>query len=108
MISFQHYRSGTLYGIQYWFGSVGDALPEHAHDPTTVHNVVLLCGSVDVTFGAHVVRLTPGVVFDFDGTQRHRVIANTAHSSVLNLYLHGIPPGYDALPAHELQGTLES
>lgn len=106
MITFKHYRSGDLYGLQYWFGAVGDALPEHAHDATMVHNVIVLAGAVDVTFPDDVRHLEAGVVFDFDGTRRHRIIA-TVPAMILNLYLNGMPEGYDRLPAHELEGIMK-
>jgi quercetin dioxygenase-like cupin family protein len=108
MVRFKHYRSGGLYGIRYWFDSVGDAIPEHAHDTTTTHNITVLAGMVDLVRGSTHRLLTAGEVFDFDGAERHRIEAVKAASSILNLYLNGIPPGYDTLPAHELQGTLES
>src|SRR5262245_56545812 len=102
---FQHYRSGTLYGMRYRFDASGDAIPAHTHDATTAHNVCVLRGSVEIRFQNETRRLRTGDVFDFDGTRLHGIVA-TEPAEILNLFLNGIPPGYDTLPAYELEGTL--
>ncbi|HXN95986.1 MAG TPA: cupin domain-containing protein [Candidatus Acidoferrales bacterium] len=97
MTHFQFYRSGALFGIRYRF-EAGESLPAHVHDATSVHNTIVLKGSCDFVEEGRTVRLSAGEVFDFDGTVRHRIVANEP-CEILNLFLNGEPEGYDTLPA---------
>lgn len=105
MTRFKHYRSGGLYGIQYWFDAMGDGIPEHAHDEELLHNIIVLEGTVVFATAERARALTAGTVFDFDGKQRHKITA-LGKASVLHLFLNGIPNGYDGLPESELEGVL--
>ena len=105
MIAFKHYRSGDLYGIHYRIPA-GESLPEHAHDRSTEHNIVVLKGYVRLLVGDKTAHLFQGDFHDFDGTRRHLITA-VNDSEVLNLFLHGMPAGYDKLPSHEREGFLQ-
>lgn len=104
MIFFKHYRSGKLYGIQYQMPA-GESLPEHAHDSRTSHNIIVLRGHVVLSVEDHAEHLFQGEIFDFDGTCRH-VITAIEYSEILNLFVNGIPDGYDRLPQSELRGVI--
>ncbi len=106
MVRFQHYRSGSLYGIQYEFERAGDVVPAHAHDASSAHNIVCMLGAVHLVFGdSENRRILAGEVLDFDWTRRHSIVADCP-ATILNLFIHGIPPGYDQLGATELKGVL--
>jgi hypothetical protein len=108
MVRFKHYRSGRLYGIQYWFDRVNDQLPEHAHDASTFHNIVCLGGVVFLIYhDGEPHRIGAGEIYDFDGSRRHRIVAASPDSVIINFYLNGMPEGYDRLPPEELQGVVE-
>lgn len=108
MLRYKYYRSGQVYGILYTFERAGEALPEHAHDASTAHNIIVLQGQLNLVFGDDDFRtMNAGEVVDFDWTRRHRIIASTA-AVILNLFLNGTPEGCDSLPAHELEGVIES
>lgn len=106
MTRFEHYQSGALYGIRYWFEVPGDCIPTHSHDSTHAHNIVVLAGSVMFSTENQATPLLPGTVFDFDWTLRHKITA-LEKAEVLHLFLNGRPEGYERLPPHELRGTLE-
>jgi quercetin dioxygenase-like cupin family protein len=93
MIRYTNYVSGNLVGVRYDFEQQGDALPEHAHDENSLHNVIVLAGSVRVT-GPSLpeATLVAGDVFDFDGKLPHRIEALRNGSTILNLMLYPPPP----------------
>lgn len=104
MITFQHYQSRKLYGIHYQMPA-GESLPEHAHDERTAHNIIVLKGYVLLTLRGQAEHLFQGEVFDFDGTERHKITA-VEDSEILNLFVNGIPSGYESLPSSERQGVI--
>lgn len=107
MLRFKYYNSGQVYGILYTFESAGETLPEHAHDASTAHNIIVLEGQLNLVFGDDDFRtINAGEIVDFDWSRRHRIISSTP-SIILNLFLYGMPEGYDTLPAHELEGVLK-
>jgi len=103
---FEHYQSGALYGIRYWFEATGDCIPTHAHDSTHAHNIIVLSGSVMLSTERGAVALLTGRVFDFDWFLQHKITA-LEKAEVLHLFLNGRPEGYERLPPHELRGILE-
>lgn len=107
MTRFQHYLSGTIFGIKYTFDAGGDGLPWHAHTEVDAHNVCVLSGHVKILFDIEVVRLHAGDIYDFDGARRHSILAITPGACILNLFLTGQPEGYKKLPAHELMGEFD-
>jgi mannose-6-phosphate isomerase-like protein (cupin superfamily) len=108
MLTFKHYRSGSLYGIQYRFTCPGEALPEHAHDETTAHNIIVMQGQVNLTFdNGDFQTLNAGDICDFDCSRPHRIIAS-GPAVIINFYLNGMPEGYDRLQLSELDGVIES
>jgi quercetin dioxygenase-like cupin family protein len=107
MLTFKHYRSGSLYGVEYHFTCAGETVPEHAHDETTAHNIVVMQGQVTLTFDNGTFRtLSAGDICDFDCSRRHRIVGN-GPATIINFFLNGMPEGYDRLPAHELEGYVK-
>ena len=104
-IKFRWYRSGKLFGIRYEMEQ-GDALPVHSHEDETLHNVIVVAGTVALVLPDSEITATAGNVVDFDGTARHTVRCESRHATILNMFLNGIPDGYDTLPETEHQGTL--
>lgn len=107
MTHFEHYLSGTVFGIKYTFDAVEDGLPWHSHTGTDAHNVCVLNGCVKVLFDTGAVRLRSGDIYDFDGARRHSILAITPGASILNLFLNGQPEGYRLLPQNELKGEFD-
>ena len=107
MTRFEHYLSGKVFGIKYIFDTLQDGLPRHTHDASTAHNVCVLHGSVVVAFNDHVVYLSAGEIFDFDGSQWHSITATEPRTSILNVFLNGQPEEYKVLPASELKGEFD-
>lgn len=105
MTHFQHYKSGQVFGIRYRFDAKGDCIPRHQHVPSHAHNIVVVKGSILLLMDGTASVCLPGV-YDFDWTQPHEINALENNSEVLHLFLNGQPEGYDALPPHELRGTL--
>jgi quercetin dioxygenase-like cupin family protein len=106
MIRFKWYRSGDLFGMRYDFEH-GDALPTHSHDRLNEHNVIVLEGMVCLEMpDGHKKYGSRGDVIDFDGGQLHTIRCLSRYATTLNMWLRGIPEGYDALPASEHEGVL--
>ena len=92
---YDHYQSGSLYGIRYVFRE-GERLWPHAHEGETAdqaHNVIVLKGSVRFE-GASFNILVAGDVFDFDGSQAHAIVALEPGTTTLHLMLHGAPASF--------------
>lgn len=104
MTKFEHYISGSVFGIKYVFDTMDDGLPRHTHDAITAHNICVLRGQVKVQFDDQTVYLRSGDIFDFDGNRPHSVRAITPNACVLNLFLNGQPIEYRGLAPHELKG----
>nr|WP_294525723.1 hypothetical protein [uncultured Rhodopila sp.] len=105
MIRFAWYESGALFGIRYDFDR-GDALPWHAHDKDTAHNIVILDGLVRLVLpGAERLGLA-GDVLDFDNAVRHTIRCESTTARILNLFLNGMPADYRTLPITERAGVL--
>ncbi len=103
MIRYRWYRSGDVFGMLYEM-EAGSALPRHAHERETLHNVIVLKGAV--LFDGDTRRtLDAGEVFDFDGSTLHTTTALAGGATILNLFLHGIPADYKALPDSEHSGV---
>lgn len=107
MTHFEHYHSGSIFGIKYLFDTVDDGLPRHQHDGITAHNVVVLGGEVKVLFDGYTKYLKEGDIYDFDGSIFHAIRAVTPSASILNLFLNGQPTEYKMLPSHELKGEFD-
>jgi len=103
MIHYTWYRSGSLFAMRYEM-SRGSRLKEHAHTPDTLHNVCVLSGQIEF-YGERFHRLSPGDIFDFDGSKLHTILA-VEDSVIINYFLNGIPPGYAELPLSEHSGTI--
>lgn len=109
-IHMRHYRSGGLYGIEYLFDEPGEGLRMHRHQSPEAHNIIVLSGEV-LVYGPHgcrMVRGAAGAILDIDSSLRHEVMATQKGTRVLNMYLHGAPPGYLQLPESELTGHYAS
>jgi hypothetical protein len=107
MIHYQWYESGRLFGIRYTFDDSGEALPTHAHEPVTLHNIVVLAGAIRLDGPEIEARQGfSGHVLDFDGTKVHTVTALAPKTVILNLFLSGKPPEYETLPDKEKHGVL--
>jgi quercetin dioxygenase-like cupin family protein len=98
---YQHYISGDLFGIRYWFES-GESLPNHSHERESLHNIIVLKGRCRFV-GETTKELEAGEVFDFDGTKRHTIEA-MGPCEVIHMFLHGEPLSYKSLPASERSG----
>jgi quercetin dioxygenase-like cupin family protein len=104
--SFQWYESGKLFGLRYFLPR-GASIPMHVHAPDHLHNVIVLAGSVLFMRPDHpAIQLLAGDVWDFDGSKRHELKGQAPYSVILNLFLEGIPEGYDRIPINERQGFI--
>jgi hypothetical protein len=93
-MKFEHYESGSLYGVRYTFRE-GERLWPHAHAAETAdqaHNIIVLQGSV-IFDGAEKRLLTAGDIYDFDGSLAHSIFAPEP-AVILNLMLHGKPASF--------------
>jgi len=82
-------------------------VPAHAHDISSAHNIVCMSGAVHLVFDdGENLRVLAGEILDFNWSRRHSIVA-ASPALILNLFLHGIPPGYDQLADAELEGVLE-
>lgn len=106
MICADHYRSGGLYGIRYTFETLDDGIPWHTHPEAEAHNVVCLRGRVAVYTDTLYRELDAGDIADLDCAQRHEIACLQPGSMILNLYLRGMPAGYDKLPESELHARI--
>lgn len=92
---YDHYQSGSLYGIRYVFKE-GERLWPHAHERESAdqaHNIIVLKGSV-IFDGLERKVLTAGDVFDFDGSQAHSILALEPDTVTFHLMLHGAPASF--------------
>lgn len=105
MTRFEHYKSGQVFGIRYWFDLKGDRIPRHSHDPTHAHNIVVIRGSIWVATEEQSRLCTQGV-HDIDWAAPHEVIAAVEDTEVFHLFLNGQPAGYETLTPEDLRGTL--
>lgn len=106
MIRFNWYRSGELFGVRYDYEQ-GDCLPTHEHDAANEHNVIVLHGTVRLEMSNGDLKCAGvGDVLDFDGSQMHTIRCLSSTATTLNLWLRGIPNGYDSLPITEHSGTM--
>lgn len=107
---FRHAPRAHGYGIVYLFKRRGGGLPMHDHtdDPALEHDVMCLAGAV-LVYGPQVERciLRGGDHFVFDSRLAHEIVALEDGSAVLNSFKHGMPAGYDSLPEHELEGSID-
>lgn len=108
---FQWYLSGKVFGLRYHLLK-GESIPLHAHTRENAHNVIVLEGAVvlhveaqkgDGFIGYH---LRSGQIFDFDGSRPHWIEGTARQSIILNLFLEGMPQGYDQVPAEHRQGYI--
>jgi len=102
---FEHYKSGQVFGIRYWFYSHGDAIPKHAHEAELAHNLIVMRGSVMVLTDQCPRICGPGV-YDLEWSQPHEIVALEDRCETIHLFLNGQPHGYDSLPDNELRGIL--
>jgi mannose-6-phosphate isomerase-like protein (cupin superfamily) len=107
MTRFEHYLSGSVFGIKYVFDTAEDGLPWHAHTDLDAHNVCVLNGHVNVVFATETVYLGAGDLYDFDGSRRHSIQALTPGAMILNLFRNGQPEAYRTLPESELKGEFD-
>lgn len=107
MTRFEHYRAGRLYGIKYTFERLRDQITEHTHVPSQAHNIIVLKGRVWLAERFQVRLLQAGTVLDFEWGEPHQIVAAEDDSQILNLYLNGMPEGYDRLPPEELVGVAD-
>jgi len=105
MTHFEHYKSGTVFGIRYRFDAVDDRIPLHAHTAELAHNIVVIRGSIMLVMPTGQRACMPGI-HDFDWAQPHEIFALEDHTETLHLFVNGQPQGYDTLPESELRGTL--
>jgi hypothetical protein len=107
---FKHYKSGKIFGIIYSFDKAGDGIRMHMHPTEDMeHNTVVLNGSILLygPNGSFQRLVKTGQILDFDSTLPHEIAALEDGTVIINTFLQGQPEGYDELPPHELQGTLE-
>jgi Cupin domain len=105
MIRFNWYSSGDIFAVRYRFEQ-GDELPRHAHDDANEHNVTVLAGTVLLKLEDREIIGHAGDILDFDGSKQHSILCLSPYASTLNIWLHGMPAGYETLPASEHEGTL--
>ncbi len=91
------YRSGRIFGYRYVFESAGDGIPMHEHTEQTVHNIIVVRGSVAVYGPRKVwsVTLHAGDVYDLSRPmEAHEVRALEPGTITLHLSRNG-PTAYE-------------
>ena len=103
MIHFKYEFEGPRWGCRYIFKNRFDKIPTHSHPPHLEHNITVVRGSVLTNN----VILKKGDIYEFDGTKPHSIMALCPDTEILNVYKHGIPPGYLQVPKEQLEGTVD-
>lgn len=104
-MKFDHYESGSLYGIRYTFRE-GERLWPHQHTEDTAdqaHNIIVLQGSV-MFEGTEQRLLCVGDVYDFDGSQPHSIRAMEPYTITLHLMLNGRPASFSGYTQEQKHG----
>lgn len=91
MISYRHYVSGSLIAVIYEFEKAGESIPEHAHSEDLAHNIVILKGAVSFESHGAIQELEAGTMFDFNGSQSHRIQALVPGTRIANFLLRPTP-----------------
>ena len=100
---------GTCFGMRYLFENRGDGLAMHEHPDGQEHNVIVLKGAILVTARDTWMRLPVHAPAIIDELPRwHELTALEPETELLNLYKHGMPAEYRALPDSERCTTFES
>lgn len=102
---YDHYQSGSLYGVRYGFNQ-GERLWPHQHVDETAdqaHNIVVLRGSVRFE-GASEQILRAGDIHDFDGSLPHAIVALEPNTVTLHFMLHGKPASFEAYTDDQKHG----
>lgn len=105
MILFNHYHSGQVFGIRYRFTKLGESIPTHKHVDETLHNIVVLEGTIGFVTAHGIRQLHAPAIFDFDGTIPHELRSLSDRVEILNVFLNGIPAGYAELPEDQKHGV---
>jgi|HubBroStandDraft_4_1064222.scaffolds.fasta_scaffold790005_2 hypothetical protein len=103
------YRSGSLFALKYHFAERGDGIAMHSHPVSTrtVHNIIVVRGSVEVYGPGKTWRqiLRAGDVFDLpDPFGPHEIAALEGGTDTIHFCLHGTPPDYVGATDAELTG----
>jgi hypothetical protein len=76
---------GRLLGTVYDFGEVGDVLPMHAHDETTVHITVIARGSFHAHGDGWECHFGVGEIVDWQPHDPHEFTALVPNSRLVNI-----------------------
>ena len=108
MFRWSVYENGSIFGLRYIFPKRGDGIGMHTHIEAERHNVVVLCGSVEV-YGpdrAWSFTLAAGDILDLGPEHHpHEVAALVDDCEVLGLYVNGKPAG---LELEETEGEMHN
>lgn len=106
-MKYDHYESGSLYGIRYEFRT-GEKLWPHVHTgelAEQAHNIIVLRGRICLRFPEHVIEMEAGAMIDFDNSLEHSIEA-LEPSVTLHLMLHGKPPSFEAYACGQKHGEI--
>jgi hypothetical protein len=95
-MKFEHYESGSLYGIRYIFRE-GERLWPHAHvmeSADQAHNIIVLRGSIRFESSLGVELLAAPAVLDFDNSLMHSITALEPDTVIMNMMLNGRPASF--------------
>lgn len=104
------------YGILYRFPKAGLGLPMHSHAGPTAnlqHHILCTQGKVLIhRENSSALEMHAGEDLrcggeHFDSSLPHEIVALEDGSHVLNVFKHGRPEGYEKLPPHELDSSVE-
>jgi quercetin dioxygenase-like cupin family protein len=102
MIKYHWHFDGDKFGMVYEMPA-GELIKTHIHEDDHLHDINVLVGHVVLSHPDGDQVGYAGDRITFDGHQPHSIRALT-HSVIRNMFTHGMPRGYGALPLSEHSG----
>ena len=86
MLQDKHFVLGKLTGTIFDFPEVGDELPLHVHDETSIHISIVARGRIKAFGSGWETEASAGAVLDWDVGQWHGFIALEPNTRLVNIH----------------------